>query len=217
MIHIAIAEGHTLTRKCLSLLINSSGHMEVVTEAATGQELLHALTLQRADVLLFDLHMPGTDGFHTAGHISEYYPDIKIIALSLTDDPDIILKVIRSGFHGYFTKNTDPRELQSAITQLQHHDFHFEKRLTGIIKPLLQHRYAGSTAIVQVVISEREKEIICLTAKELCGKEIAARLHIAHKTVQRHKENLIRKTGAKNFTGVLVYALSHHILSVTDL
>ncbi len=206
-----------MVRRCLSLFINASDHMKVVAEISDSRELFPTLAANSADVLLLDLGMPGMNGFHTAGRISELYPRLKILVLTVTADQSTIRNVIRLGLHGYFTKNTDPKELRNAILKLQDNGFYFEKHLADIIEPLLKEQPAGSAAKEQVAISRREKEIILLTAKELCGKEIAAHLDIAYKTVQRHKENLIRKTGAKNFMGVLIYALSRHILSVEDL
>lgn len=217
MLRIAIAEDHALVRKSLALLINTTDNMQVVIEASNGKELIEYLKNVSADILLLDLQMPEMDGFEAAGLIKKSYPDIKILVLTLMNDIDTIKRVIDLGVDGYFTKNTDPKELSNAILKLDENGFYFEESLAGTIKKILNETSFQTATKVSIGFTEREKDIIRLTAKELCGKEVADRLGISFRTVERHKENLIKRTGAKNFTGVIIYTLSHNLITLSEI
>ncbi len=158
--------------------------------------------------------MPEMDGFETCNKINELYPEMKILVLTLINEEDTIKKMMNMGVNGYFTKNTDPYELEKAIWKLQDNGFYFEKSLTVIIENILNNH---TTTITETSITDREMEIIRLAVKELSGKEIADQLGISLKTVETHKRNLMEKTNAKNFIGVITYALSNQLIFIDEL
>ena len=215
MLRIAIADDHVLFRKSLKLLINSFENMEIVVEATNGIELLEKLQTVTADILLLDLQMPEMDGFETCNKINEQYPDIKILVLTLISEEDTIRKIMNMGVNGYFTKNTDPHELEKAIRKLDDNGFYFEQNLTSVIENILNNYQ--STNEESISITDREMEIIRLAVKEYSGKEIADQLGISLKTVEVHKRNLMEKTNAKNFIGVITYALSNQFIFINEL
>lgn len=216
MLRIAIADDHALFRKSLKLLIGSFENMEIVAGASNGIELLEKLKTVTADILLLDLQMPEMDGFETCTKINELYPDLKILVLTLISEEDTIKKIMDMGVNGYFTKNTDPHELEKAIWKLEDNGFYFEKSLTAIIENILANQTKKENP-APVSITEREMEIIRLAVKEFSGKEIADKLGISLKTVEVHKRNLMEKTKAKNFIGVITYALSNQLIFITEL
>jgi len=217
MLRIAVADDHVLFRKSLKLLIASFGDMEVVAGASNGKELLEKLETVSVDILLLDLQMPEMDGFETCQKVNELYPDIKILVLTLRDDAETIREVMKLGIHGYFTKNTDPSELKNAILKLNDDGFYFEKSLTSIIEDILDYPSMESETIKPLVFSDREMEIVRLTLKEYSGSEIAVKLNISPKTVEKHKRNLMERVESKNFIGVITYALLHDLLSLNEL
>lgn len=217
MLRIAIADDHILFRKSLKLLIASFDNMEVVAGASNGIELLEKLETTSADILLLDLQMPEMDGFETCWRVNELYPEIKILVLTLRDDIETIREVMQLGVQGYFTKNTDPSELKNAILKLNDDGFYFEKSLTSIIQDILNFPSLESEAVHPIIFSDREMEIVRLTLKEYSGSEVAAKLSISPKTVEKHKRNLMGKIGSKNFIGVITYALLHNLLSLDEL
>lgn len=216
MLRIAIADDHALFRKSLKLLIGSFENMEVVAGASNGIELLEKLKSVTADILLLDIQMPEMDGFETCTKINELYPDLKILVLTLISEEDTIKKIMDMGVNGYFTKNTDPHELEKAIWKLEDNGFYFEKSLTAIIENILTNQTKIESQ-TPVSITEREMEIIRLAVKEFSGKEIADKLGISLKTVEVHKRNLMEKTSAKNFIGVIMYALSNQLIFINEL
>lgn len=217
MLRVAVTDDHTLFRKSLSFLINSFKNMEVVLEASNGQELLEKLKHQAIDILLLDLQMPKMDGFETYQRLNTEYPDIKVLVLTSLNEVEIIRKIMELGVHGYFTKNTDPNELERAILKLNEDGFYFEKRLANIIKDIIDKPSLNVSVEQPVAFTERETEILRLTLKEYSGIEIADTLYISPKTVEKHKRNLMEKTQSKNFIGVIMYAFSYNILSLNEL
>jgi DNA-binding NarL/FixJ family response regulator len=215
MLKIAITDDHTLFRKSLSLLVGSFENMQVVVEASNGKELLEKLESTAVDILLLDLQMPEMDGFETSLKINEQYPDIKILILTLLNEEDTIKTVMEMGVHGYFTKNTDPSELENAILKLNDGGFYFEKSLTSVIQHILEDSTATSKPKELLIFSDREMDIVRLTLKEYSGTQIAYELNISPKTVEKHKRNLMEKTGSKNFIGVITYALLHDFISLS--
>lgn len=214
MLRIAITDDHTLFRKSLSLLVGSFENMEVVVEASNGKELLEKLESAAVDILLLDLQMPEMDGFETSLRINEQYPNIKVLVLTLLNEEDTIKKVMELGVHGYFTKNTDPSELKNAILTLNDDGFYFEKSLTSVIQHILEDSSTTTKTQDTLVFTEREMDIVRLTLKEYSGTQIAYELSISPKTVEKHKRNLMEKTGSKNFIGVIMYALLHDFISL---
>lgn len=217
MLRIALTDDHTLFRKSLSLLVNSFSGMQVVAEAANGKELLKKLELQDIDILLLDLQMPEMDGFETSQKVIKLYPNIKILILTLDQDKETIKKLMDFGIDGYFTKNTDPKELKNAIEKLNLNGFYFEKKLTSVIENILENTSAVKTDQPLIVFTEREMEILLLIIKEYNGTEIGHLLKISPRTVEKHKRNLMEKTTSKNFIGVIIYAFVNGFLSINEL
>ncbi len=217
MLRIAITDDHTLFRKSLSLLVGSFENMQVVVEAANGKELLDKLESVQVDILLLDLQMPEMDGFETSIIINEKYPDIKILILTLQKEEDAIKKVMDQGVHGYFTKNTDPSELKNAIVKLSDDGFYFEKSLTDIMQNILKDSAIITKATESIIFTEREMDIVRLTLKEYSGTQIAYELNISPKTVEKHKRNLMEKTGSKNFIGVITCALLNEFITLDEV
>ncbi len=214
MLKIGVTDDHALFRKSLSFLIESFTGMQIIIEAKNGLDLLEQLKNKSIDILLLDLQMPKMDGFQTCLKINELYPKIKILVLTLKNDPATIQKVIHLNVQGFFSKNTDPIELKNAILKLNSNGFYFEKGLSSVIEKSLDTTInPGHKAL----LTDREMQVLHLTLQELNGKETAERMHISPRTVEKHKKNLMIKTKSKNFIGVIIYALNHQFLKLEDL
>lgn len=214
MLRIAITDDHTLFRKSLGMLVNSFADMQVVLEASNGLELLEKLQNTAADILLLDLQMPEMDGFETARRIKERYPEMKILILTLMSETDIIDRVIKIGVNGYFTKNTPPLELEHAIWNLSHDGFYFEDSLSTVINKILNNSEAGNVTKETINFTERELEIIKLTAEGFKAREIAETLYISPKTVNNHKQNIQNKYPFDSMMSVILYCLNNRLIDV---
>ena len=217
MLKIAITDDHTLFRKTLALLIRDFKDMEVVLEATHGVELLEMLYNAPVDVLLLDLQMPVMDGFETAKKVKENFPDIKILILTLMNDVDTIAKVLQLDVHGFFTKNTPPNELQQAIRNLEADGFHFEKNLHSlIIEATTNPKFNLSKRTETLDFTEAELNIIKQTAQGLKAKEIADILNISTRTVEVHKQNILKKNGFDSMMTVIAYCYHYKIIKTED-
>lgn len=214
MLRIAITDDHTLFRKNLGMLVNSFNNMHVVLEAANGCELLEKLEDNAVDILLLDLQMPIMDGFETSKFVKEKYPHIKILILTLMNGNDIIEEVIKMGVDGYFTKNTPPEELENAIWNLKDDGFYFEDSLSSVINKILDTSDDLSAQETAITFTERELEIIKLTAEGYKARDIAEELFISPKTVNNHKQNIQNKYRFDSMMTAILYCIKHKLIDV---
>lgn len=216
MLRIAITDDHTLFRKTLALLIREFKDMAVVLEASNGAELLQRLEYIPVDILLLDLQMPVMDGFETYQNIKERFPHIKTAILTLMRDTDTIKKVIRMGAQGYFTKNTPPKELEDAIWNLKDNGFYFEQGLASVIDEIKVNLNVDVESM-EIQFTERELDIIELTAKGIKPKDIANKLSISTKTINAHKQNIQRKYNFPDMMSAILYCVKYGIIDLNKI
>jgi len=217
MIKVAIVDDHNILRESLTHLINSYDNIEVVITAENGKEFLERLSKTATNIVLLDLQMPVMDGYKTCEILHRDYPEIKVLVLSHLNGIADIKRMMGLGAHGYFTKKAGALELREAIIKLNSNGFFFEKKLEAVIQQIRRHPVANYTVEKPVLISEREIEIIKMVANAMSSKQVADILNISTRTVETHKQNLIERTGSKNFINVIFYALSHEIISFQDI
>lgn len=214
MLKIAIAEDQALVRRSMALLIGRETDMQVVAEAADGSELLAKMEQISADIVLLDVQMPVLNGFDTARQLRATWPELRILMLSLRDDAAALRKAIEAGADGYFSKNAPPGELIQALRRVGKEGFYLEQNLSRLMDLIAPRKEKGQRL---PHLTAQEKEIIRLSALGLAGKEVAGRLFISLRTVERHKANLMEKTGSHNFIGVIIFALSYGLMELSEL
>lgn len=214
MLKSAIAEDQALVRKSMALLIGCETDMQVVAEAADGSELLAKMAQTRADIVLLDVQMPVMNGFETARQLRVRWPELRILMLSLRDDVAALRHAIEAGADGYFTKNAPPEDLIQALRRVDGAGFYIDNNLS-LLMDLIGAQKAKEEPMAH--ITAQEKEIIRLSAEGMAGKEVANRLFISQRTVEKHKANLIAKTHSPNFIGVIIYVLSHGLMELAEL
>lgn len=230
MIKVAIVDDHQLFRKSLFLLINSFKGVQAVSDSENGKVFLEKL--YKSDVLphivLLDIEMPEMDGFETCIILRRDFPDIKILIVSQLTTKESIHKILELGAHGYFTKNSDPDQLQHAIKSLQNTGYYFGMELGSVIREALLWQNRSNITVNEDdtffiapankdALTPREVDIIKLACMEFSTTEIAEKLCITVKTVESHKKRILDKTAAKNFIGSIIYAFKHNYLSLADL
>ena len=218
MIKIALTDDHTLFRKSLRILINSFEDCEVVMEAGNGIELEEKIGKADVDVLLLDIQMPEQNGIVTCSNIHRDYPNIKILILSQLESKEMVLKMIESGADGYFTKNTNPENLEKAIRDISSEGFYFDKNLGAVIRQALVK--SKDTVLVNdrfiVDFTNRELDVIRLISQQRTNFEIAEILGISERTIETHRKKMILKTESKNIIGVITYAVKNNIIVLSD-
>lgn len=203
MIHVALADDHTILRKGVAALISQFNDMKVVIEAENGQVLIEKVRVAPIppDVFILDINMPIMNGYDTATNLKKVNPDSKILALSMYDTEMSIIRMLRCGANGYILKDADPTELCTAINHLYNQDYYHSDLITS---KRLRAAYDNKP---ESTLSERELSFLSLCSQELTYKEIAERMYVSPRTVDGYRESLFMKLNIKSRTGLIVYAI----------
>ena len=219
MLKIGIVDDHKLFRKSLCLLINSFEGMEVAIDAENGRVFLDELETTPIDLVLLDIQMPEMNGYETCIELHKKYPDIKILIVSQLTTKESIHKIMELGANGYFTKNSDPDQLEFAIRSLNENGYYFGMELGSVLREamLWEKKYPITPDISGNSLSQREVEILKMAAQEYSSGEIGAKLFITLRTVESHRKRIMQKTGAKNIVGAVLFAIKQRYFSIDEL
>lgn len=210
-IKILIADDHTIFRSGLAALLRNIPRIRIIRQAENGKEVLTILEKEPIDIVLMDISMPVMDGIEATGIISQKYPQVKVIALSMHDDQNSILEMNANGAVGYLLKNTNIHELKDAIFDVMRGEKYFSKEVSLVL--LNKTVKTGNNKSVSLdPLSGKDKELIIYLSKGFSAIEIAEKLGVAEKTVEGHKSKLFQKTGVKNTTALVMYAVKHGII-----
>ena len=214
-INLIVTDDHTLFRRGMVRLVSSFDLVNQVAEASNGKELLKMLKKDPYDLVLLDLEMPMMDGYEAANQIISKFPGIKIIMVSMHASENIIYEMIETGIHSYLIKNAEPDEVYAAIKAVMDNDFYYNKLVAKSIQAGMKRKAADLSKpsfLQQVSLTGREIEVLRLICNELTMKEIGEKLNLSDNTIQNHRTNLLRKTGAKNTVGLVRYAFENQLL-----
>lgn len=174
------------------------GRVELVGEASDIDAAIQGIRAARPDVVLLDVHMPGGGGKAVIAGVEETHPDVKFLALSVSDAAEDVISLIRAGARGYVTKTIGPDELLEAIRRVNEGDAVFSPRLAGFVLDA----FAGEIEVIADPeidqLTSREKEVLRLIARGYTYKEVAKRLSISVKTVETHVSAVLRKLQLSN-------------------
>lgn len=195
-------------------LIQSFPRVGAVRDAENGRELLNLLKAEPADVAIIDLQMPIMDGVEATENVLKKYPDTKVIILTMHDSDNYILHMIEMGAHAFLLKNTDPSELEKAISNVADFDFHHNNLVAAALRKNVMQKSSAQRPnfAQQSPLTDREKEILLLICQELTMKEIGTRLSISENTVRNHRVSIMEKVGCTNVIGLVRYAYDNGLL-----
>lgn len=170
-----------------------SEHFPIVGTAGDVDDAIAAIRLEVPDVVLVDVHMPGGGGMTVITNVLETHPDVRFLALSVSDSPEDVIAMIRAGARGYVTKSIAPLELVEAVKRVADGDAVFSPRLAGFVLDA----FGGAISPVSDPdldqLTPREKEVLRLIARGLAYKQVARKLSISIKTVETHVSSVLRK------------------------
>ena len=207
-IKVVIADDHHVVRKGLLFFLKTQKELEVVGEAADGQEVVELVEKLKPDVVLIDLVMPIMDGIEATRRIKELSPETKVLILTSFSDQDHVIPAIRAGASGYQLKDIEPDQLVEAIKSIYKGENQLHPRVASHV---MTHLYNGEKREENPVneLTNREKEVLAEIAKGKSNKEIAATLMISEKTVKSHVSNILAKLNLADRTQAALYAVKH--------
>lgn len=215
MIRVFLVDDHTIMRDGLRSLLLAEPLLEVVGEAANGQELLAQLPAVPTDVVLLDLNMPVLDGLATTIQLREQYPRLRVLMLSMMTHERTIIELLDAGAHGYVLKSADKSEIVTAIQAVASGKrFLCSDIGLALLEKMrtLETESLSSRDIRTNSLSHREREILQLVANGLTNQQIADKLFTSRRTVETHRQNLLEKTGAKNTPALIRYAMDQGLI-----
>ncbi|HEX8517229.1 MAG TPA: response regulator transcription factor [Bacteroidia bacterium] len=211
-IKLGIVDDQSLFRQALIFLIKEFKDLEVVIEASSGESLIKQLAFNKPEVVLLDIHMPIMNGLEVAEYLQKNHADIKVLVLSMYNDDATVLQLIERGARGFLSKDSDIKTVVEAVNAVCDNGYYFNDSVSKVmIKELVSNKNI-IPIFKEISLSAREIEIIKLICKEYTNKEIAGMLFISTRTVDGHKEKILRKTKAKNSIGIVMYAVKNHLL-----
>jgi DNA-binding NarL/FixJ family response regulator len=213
-ITIALADDHVLLRRALANLLSNLDY-EIVFEADDGMEFLKLVkTKAIPQVAIIDINMPIMDGYQTAQHLKHNYPDIAVLALSMYDDENAIVRMIKNGARGYILKDSEPSELRQAISDVLSKGFYHSELVTNkLIHTFHYMDESGNEDFNNALkLSQRELEFLRHSCSELTYKEIAVQMNVSQRTVDGYRDNLFEKLNLKSRVGLVMFAIKHHIV-----
>lgn len=212
-IRIAIADDHKLFRKGVILSLRLYTQLEFVLEAENGQELLDRLDSSGAQVVLMDLRMPGMDGIETTKIITERFPDIKVLVLTMYEDERFVYHLMENGANGYLLKNAEPQEIRKAIQEVMGKGYYLNQFVNRI---LLKKSHARTQVTPdlknEIVLNEKERDILRNICMEYTAAEIAEKMGISSRTVEAIKDRLMDRFGTKNTAGLVFFAVKNDLI-----
>lgn len=213
---IALADDHILLRNGLASLLKELDY-DIVFEADNGRDFLDKLQKHaQPDVVLMDINMPLMDGYDTTLWLKKNQPDIKVLALSMYDDENAILRMVRNGARGYILKDSDPSELKAALHAVSTKGFYHSELLTGKLIYTINHLDdtgdSGSGAVLG--LSEREIEFLKLVCTEMTYREIAEKMYLSPRTIDGYRDNLFEKLSLKSRVGLVLFAIKNGIVKI---
>jgi DNA-binding NarL/FixJ family response regulator len=194
---VVLVDDHAMFRSGVRAELGS--RVEVVGEAGTVAEAIAVVTQARPDVVLLDVHMPDGGGLAVLEAVSKQLPDVRFLALSVSDAAEDVIAIIRAGAAGYVTKTISSDELAAAITRVADGDVVFSPRLAGFVLDAFRDAPAMPSIDPEIdLLTPREREVLRLLARGYAYKEIASELFISIKTVETHASNVLRKLQLSN-------------------
>jgi two-component system invasion response regulator UvrY len=213
---IVLVDDHVLLRNGLASLIESFGDYHVLFEADNGRDFVESLhSDDLPQIVLMDINMPLMDGYETTAWLKKKYPRVKVLALSMYDNENSIIRMFRAGAKGYILKDCDPAELKAALNALTTKGFYYSEMITGKLIHSMN-TLDENESQVETIIKLNDREILFLkyACTELSYKEIADKMFLSPRTIDTYRDDLFEKFNVKTRVGLVVYAIKNGIINL---
>ncbi len=205
MIRVLLADDHSIVRAGLRSLIEDTGEMEVVVEAADGHEAIQQALKTRPDVAVIDISMPGMDGLEVISQLHSSLPELPILVLTMHEEEQYVVRSISAGARGYITKRSAPEQLVKALRQLHQGGRYLSAEAAELLALRLARGERGQSPLDS--LSNREMQVLRALALGQTNREIAENYHISVKTVDTYRFRLLKKLNLRNNADLSRFAI----------
>lgn len=214
MYQIALVDDHKMLRSGLARLLTALDY-HILFEADNGKDFIDKLSRSgNPDLVLMDITMPVMDGFETTAWLAIHHPEIRVIALTMIDDEQAVIRMMKSGARGYLLKESGINELKTAVEAVMQHGYYYSEMVTGKLIHNLTHSNDLQLSSIDIHLTDKETEFMKLICSELTYKEIADRMHVSPRTVDTYRDHLFEKLELKTRTGLVIYSIKHGIVKI---
>lgn len=213
-LRIFLVDDHKLFREGLKLLLSTQDFIHHIYEASNGREFIENLSFVDCDVVLMDIEMPELNGIEATREALHIKPGLKIIVLSMYGDEQYYYQMIDAGAKGFMLKNTGIENVLTAIKKVAAGENFFSEELLFNILNNIRDNNKTEAENPDSEISDREMEILYHVCKGESNQEIADKLFISKRTVDKHRANLLSKTGCRNTAALVMYAIKNKIIEI---
>ena len=214
-IKLLLVDDHPIVLDGIKSHLCAQPDFEVVGDAANGQDALRKAKLTLPDVVLMDISMPHMNGLEAMTNLRKQVPNAKVLILTMHDSKEYIAQVVRSGARGYLLKDSAPAELVGAIKAVHAGEVYFSPSVSKVlIEEMADGNKRSLDAPAPPPLTDREREVLSLIAEGLLNKQIADRLGIGVRTIETHRERIMRKLDIHTVAGLTKYAIARGMTSM---
>jgi DNA-binding NarL/FixJ family response regulator len=213
-IKVLIVDDHPVVRKGLWSCLESRPNLKIIGEATNGHEALKQITALQPDVVLMDIAMPEMDGLQVTERLHKDIPEMKVLVLSVQSNRETVLRIIRAGARGYVLKESSPEDLVKAIELVNGGEAFFSPPVARIA--LNQYVSELDESDPASRLSDREREVLILIASGRSNKEIASDLGIGVRTIETHRERIMRKLSIRSVAGLTKFAIANGLVALDE-
>ncbi len=211
-IRVLVADDHPVVRKGLQSCLAKHEKLKIIGEATTGEEAVQKALELKPDVVLMDISMPGMTGLAATEKLREQAPQIKVVVLSIHNNREYIFRIIQAGAHGYVSKEASPDELLRAINAVCAGGTCFSPEIAQAA--LQQFVQNGGKKEPFAQLTSREREVLVLIAEGQSNKEIANKLGIGVRTIETHRERIMRRLDIHSVAGLTKFAIANGLVAL---
>ncbi|MCX7839037.1 MAG: response regulator transcription factor [Anaerolineae bacterium] len=216
-IRLLMVDDHEIVRAGLRMLLQTQPDIEIVAEASNGREAVARARELQPDVVLMDISLPDVDGFQATQQIKRALPQTAVLALTMHESDEYFFRMLQAGASGYVPKKAAPTDLVSAIRTVHEGGvFLYPSLAKSLVQDYLGRARENDDRAALDGLTEREQEVLKLIADGLTNQEIAERLTISVKTVERHRANIMSKLNLHSRTELVKYAIRKGLIEVEE-
>lgn len=210
MINVVICDDHKIVREGLSKIIANFPDIHIIADdIASGEELLQRLRKTEPDIIVLDVSLPGRSGLEVLKQVKIFYPDIKVLVLSMYPEDQFAIRMLKAGASGYLHKDSAPEVLIEAIRTIQNGSEYLSPQITKLLYREMNNK---NQELPHLTLSDREYEVFLAIGEGKANNQIASQLSLSAKTISTYRSRILTKLNMDNNSDIIKYILLHNLI-----